>query len=94
MIILTSEGNREEVRESHHLLFLFHILPPFKNGFISLTNIVKDLPPVFKVGKLARAACNVRVAGEDMAVCDLRGAPAGAVINSQTPDFHSMRCDV
>lgn len=36
-----------------------------------LTNIVKYLPPVFKVGKLARAAYNVRVAGEDMDVCDL-----------------------
>lgn len=82
------------MRESHHFLFLFYILPPFKNGFISLTNIVKDLPPILKVGKLARAAYNVHVAGEDMGVCDLRGAPDGAVINRQTPDFHAMRCDV
>lgn len=79
--------------ESHHFLFLFYILPPFKNGFISLANIVKYLPPVLKAGKLARAAYNVRVAGEDTDVCDLRGAPDGAVINRQTPDFYSMRCD-
>lgn len=58
-----------------------------------LTNIVKYLPPVLKVGKLARAAYNVRVAGEDMDVCDLRGAPYGTVINKQTPDFHAMSCD-
>lgn len=58
-----------------------------------LTDIVKYLPPVLKVGKLARAAYNVRVAGEDMDVCDLRGAPYGAVINRQTPDFHAMSCD-
>lgn len=38
---------------------------------MSLMNIVKYLPPVLKVGKLARAAYNVRVAGEDMDVCDL-----------------------
>lgn len=58
-----------------------------------LTDIVKYLPPVLKVGKLARAAYNVRVAGEDMDVCDLQGAPYGAVINRQTPDFHAMSCD-
>lgn len=64
VIIPTLEGIGEDVQESNQFLFLSYTFLQFKNGFISLMNIVRFfckyyseyLPHILKVGKPVRFA--------------------------------------